>query len=162
MARAAEAHGAAFFLARLRGPAVEIVHVETPSSGVSFLHPGLGRRPLHACSCGKAVAAVSPGLDAVTRLKRYTDRTLTRPEEIRAELEAIRRRGYAECVEELERGMCSVATTLGPSEPGTAISIGATGSARVFTPAFRSEIGAELVRMAGAFSAALFRVERAA
>src|SRR6056297_3464539 len=58
--QAATTHGAAFFLSRLRGRAVEIIHVETPDTGVSFLHPGLGRRPLHACSCSKAVAAFSP------------------------------------------------------------------------------------------------------
>src|SRR6056297_2657487 len=54
---AAAEFGAAFFLSRLRGKAVEIIHIETPDAGVSYLHPGLGKRPLHACSCSKAVAA---------------------------------------------------------------------------------------------------------
>ena len=43
---AATDHGVAFFLSRVRGHAVEIIHVETPDTGVSFLHPGLGKRPL--------------------------------------------------------------------------------------------------------------------
>ena len=55
--KAATQYGAAFFLSRLRGKSVEIIHVETPDTGVSYLHPGLGKRPLHACSCSKAVAA---------------------------------------------------------------------------------------------------------
>jgi DNA-binding IclR family transcriptional regulator len=152
LARAATEHGAAFFLSRLRGRAVEIIHVETPETGVSFLHPGLGRRPLHACSCSKAVAAFSPDLlpteNLDGRLKAYTEFTLTRIEDLKAELGLIRRRGYAECVEEIERGMCSVAAPLSQSGPGATMSIGATGSTRVFTPAFRERLGQEIVRMA--------------
>jgi len=157
--RAATDHGAAFFLARLRGRSVEIIHVETPDTGVSFLHPGLGKRPLHACSCSKAVAAFSPDLirsqSLEKRLKAYTEFTLTRLEDLEADLAAIRQRGYAECVEEIERGMASVAAPLSATGPGAQISIGATGSTRVFTRAFRAEIGPQIVRMAQDLSAGL-------
>lgn len=148
--RAAEAYGAACFLSRVRGRAVEIVHVETPDTGVSFLHPGLGRRPLHACSCSKAVAAFSPDVARAVdgRLKAYTTSTITDPDELEAEFEQIRRRGYAECVEEIELGMCSVAVPLGPDGRPPDMSIGATGSVRVFTPAFREHLGTELIRLA--------------
>jgi DNA-binding IclR family transcriptional regulator len=150
--RAADDNGAAFFLSRLRGRDVEIVHVETPETGVSFLHPGLGKRPLHACSCSKAVAAFAPelvGLQALEgRLKAYTEFTLTRIEDLEADLDAVRRRGYAECVEEIERGMASVAATLSESGPGATLSIGATGSTRVFTAAFRADLGPRLVALA--------------
>ena len=149
-------HGAAFFLSRLRGHNVEIIHVETPDTGVSFLHPGLGKRPLHACSCSKAVAAFSPdwvaGQGLGGRLKAYTEFTLTRVADLQVELDAIRRRGYAECVEEIERGMCSVATTLGHEGPGATMSIGATGSTRVFTDAYRAEIGQVIADMARTLS----------
>ncbi len=159
LARAATEHGAAFFLSRLRGRAVEIIHVETPETGVSFLHPGLGRRPLHACSCSKAVAAFSPELrltgDLDGQLKAYTEFTLTRLGDLEAEFEIIRRRGYAECVEEIERGMCSVAAPLAQTGAGATLSIGATGSARVFTTEFRQDIGEELIRLAGDLSARL-------
>lgn len=147
--QAADDHGAAFFLSRLRGRAVEIVHVETPDTGVSFLHPGLGKRPLHACSCSKAVAAFSPDLaDTFSgRMKAYTDFTLTDPEDLEADFTEIRRRGYAECVEEIELGMCSVAVPLGPPGEPPTLSIGTTGSVRVFTSSFRRQMGAELLRM---------------
>jgi len=147
--RAAGAHGAAFFLSRLRGRAVEIIHVETPSTGVSFLHPGLGRRPLHACSCSKAIAAFSPDMvgAATPRLKAYTEATLTDPVALEVEFEQIRRRGYAECIEELEHGMCSVAAPLGRHGQPPTMSIGATGSTRVFSPSFRMQMGAELMHM---------------
>ncbi|WP_135505801.1 IclR family transcriptional regulator [Roseovarius aestuariivivens] len=150
--QAASRHGAAFFLSRLRGREVEIIHVETPDTGVSFLHPGLGKRPLHACSCSKAVAAFSPSLFDFEkldgRLRAYTEFTITRVEDLQSELAAIRQRGYAECVEEIERGMASVAAPLSESGPGKAMSIGATGSVRVFTPDFRQNLGSQLTKLA--------------
>ncbi len=150
--QAAAAHGAAFFLSRLRGRSVEIIHVETPDTGVSFLHPGLGKRPLHACSCSKAVAAFSPDLfdfDKLDgRLRAYTEFTLTRVQDLQADLAAIRQRGYAECVEEIERGMASVAAPLSETGPGATMSIGATGSVRVFTGEFRQELGSRLTQIA--------------
>lgn len=150
--RAATEHGAAFFLSRLRGRAVEIVHVEPPDTGVAYLHPGLGRRPLHACSCSKVIAAFSPellnGRDLEGRLKAYTEFTLTRIEDLETELDVIRRRGYAECVEEIERGMCSVAAPLAETGPGATMSIGATGPTRVFTPTVRRQIGRRLTQIA--------------
>ena len=145
-------HGVAFFLSRLRGKSVEIIHVETPDTGVSFLHPGLGKRPLHACSCSKAVAAFSPDLlldwDLKTRLKAYTEYTLTKVQDLKVEFEIIRERGYAECIEEIERGMCSVAAPLSQVGPGASMSIGATGSARVFTSSFRETLGLKITELA--------------
>ena len=151
--------GAAFFLSRLRGKSVEIIHVETPDTGVSYLHPGLGKRPLHACSCSKAVAAFSPDLFPIRemegRLRAYTEFTLTNVDDLQAEFETIRERGFAECVEEIERGMCSVAAPLAPSGPGATMSIGATGSMRVFTPTYREELGPQITKIAREISASL-------
>lgn len=159
LARAASEHGTAFFLSRLRGDRVEIIHVETPDTGVSYLHPGMGKRPLHACSCSKAIAAFAPELLSRSglggRLRAYTDHTITRHEDLQAEFDSIRRRGYAECVEELERGICSVAATLAETGPGATLSIGATGSARVFTPEMRQKIGRLLTAMSRELSSAL-------
>ena len=163
--QAAADHGVAFFLSRLRGNSVEIIHVETPQTGVSYLHPGLGKRPLHACSCSKAVAAFNPDLDLVQglegRLKAYTEFTLTTVEDLASEFTSIRARGYAECVEEIERGMCSVASPIGESGFGVTLSIGAAGSVRVFTPEFRAKIGRESNRLARKISADLGWVENA-
>ncbi len=157
--QAATQVGAAFFLSRLRGKSVEIIHVETPDTGVSYLHPGLGKRPLHACSCSKAVAAFSPDLfptgEMEGRLRAYTEFTLTSVDDLQAEFETIRRRGFAECVEEIERGMCSVAAPLAPDGPGATLSIGATGSVRVFTPKFRETLGPRITRIARDVSASL-------
>ena len=159
LARAAAKHGAAFFLSRLRGQCVEIIHVETPQTGVSYLHPGLGKRPMHACSCAKAIVAVSHELLSQVALKgqlrQYTEHTITNPEELAAELDSIRAKGYAECVEELERGISSVATTLATTDIGATLSIGATASLRVFTSSKRVEIGRSLTAMSRELSRAL-------
>lgn len=150
--QAAADEDAAFFLSRLRGKSVEIVHVETPDTGVSYLHPGLGKRPLHACSCSKAVAAFSPDLFQIGemegRLRAYTEFTVTDIHDLETEFATIRNRGFAECVEEIERGMCSVAAPLAPSGPGALMSIGATGSVRVFTPEFRGRLGPRITQIA--------------
>ena len=149
--QAADDHGAAFFLSRLRGTSVEIIHVETPDTGVSYLHPGLGRRPLHACSCSKVIAAFSPEVARTIngRLKAYTENTLTSLEDLEAEFVAIRRDGYGECVEELERGIGSIAVPIHDADGSTpTLSIGATGSMRVFTPEFRRSLGVELLALA--------------
>jgi IclR family acetate operon transcriptional repressor len=46
------------FLARFRNSQVEIIHVETPDDPArAYIYPGLGARPMHACSCSKAIAA---------------------------------------------------------------------------------------------------------
>ena len=104
----------AFFLSRFRNDGVEIVHVETPEDPkIPFIHPGLGFRPLHACSCSKAIAAFSD--EALQqkifkrRLRAYTTQTKIKPAELAAEFEHIRQRGFAECVEEVELGISSVA-----------------------------------------------------
>ena len=159
LAGAANEYGAAFFLSRLRGRWVEIMHVATPKTGVSYLHPGLGKRPMHACSCAKAIAAVSPGLlshdELSGQLKRYTKRTITDRKDLAEELDIIRAKGYAECVEELERGISSVATTLAKSGVGSTISIGATASVRIFTASMRLKIGQVLTEMSHELSSAL-------
>ena len=151
LAKAAKDHGAAFFLSRLRGHWVEIIHVATPDTGVSYLHPGVGRRPLHACSCAKSIAAVSPDLlvdnKLTGQLKQYTEHTISNRNDFLAELETVRAKGYAECVEELEHGICSVAVALSQTGFGATLSIGATASLRVVTPTARKAIGRALIEM---------------
>jgi DNA-binding IclR family transcriptional regulator len=157
--QATKEYKSTFFLSRLRGKSVEIIHVETPDNGVSYLHPGLGKRPLHACSCSKAVAAFSTDLYLSCvmegQLRAYTEFTLTNPHDLKAEFKAIRERGFAECVEEIERGICSVAAPIATSGPGATISIGATGSVRVFTSAFREKLGPQIAKIAHDLSLSL-------
>jgi len=145
--------GVASFLSRLRGDSVEIIQVVVPQDErVSFLHPGLGLRPIHACSCAKVIGAY--GTESFQekviegRLRKFTDYTHTDAKELREEFQCIRDRGYGECVQELEVGICSVAAPVRLEDVGVKLSVAATGSMRVFTEDFRGRIGPALIDLA--------------
>lgn len=145
--------GEAVFLSRFRDKSVEIIHVETPTDAArSFIHPGLGNRPLHACSCSKAIAAFADDSFQsqllASPLRAYTDHTKTEPTEIEQEFATIRKRGYAECVEEIEVGVSSVAAPIRIGSIGVPFSVGATGPIRRFTSRHRERIGVSLIKVA--------------
>ena len=158
--KAAHLFGEAVFLSRYRNKGVEIIHVEAPRDAKrSFVHPGLGFRPLHACSCSKVIAAYADNdfqKEVVNApLKSYTDYTKQSPDVLMAEFAAIRKIGYAECIEEIEVGVSSVAAPIRIGSIGAPFSIGVTGPIRRFTSERRSEIGLELSNMANKVSSAL-------
>lgn len=141
--------GEAFFLSRFRNDGVEIIHVETPEDPkVSFIHPGFGFRPMNACSCSKVIAAFSESAfqEKVFQMpmKAYTDSTKTKEPALREEFERIRQQGFAECVEEVELGISSVAAPVLLDGVSASFSIGATGSIHNFTPTRRQEVGEAL------------------
>lgn len=72
------------------------------------------RFPAYAASMGRVLLADLPAEErsarlARTELRALTPRTLTRPSELAAELERVRREGYALVDEELEEGLRSIA-----------------------------------------------------
>ena len=148
--KSAQKFNSTFFLSRLRQKGVEIIQVETPkNSQVSFLHPGFGFRPLHACSCAKVIAAFSDEtfqLEIIrNRLKAYTRNTRTNPTLLKAEFKNIKAKGYAECVQEIEIGICSVAAPVFIQDLGVFLSLGATGPLRLFSNEFRTRLGSYLI-----------------
>ena len=150
--KSAHRFGTTFFLSRLRKKGVEIIYVETPeNSQVSFLHPGLGFRPLHACSCAKVIAAFSSESFQLSiirsRLKSYTRNTRTNSNLLQTEFKNIRAKGYAECIQEIEVGMCSVAAPVFVQDLGVFLSLGATGPLQLFANDFRETIGAYLIEL---------------
>lgn len=152
--------GEAVFLSRFRDRTVEIIHVETPADAArSFIHPGLGNRPLHACSCSKAIAAFADQAFQhevlSSPLRAYTDQTKTLPEDIEQEFTTIRRCGFAECVEEIEVGVSSVAAPIRIRDFGVPFSVGATGPIRRFTSQHREKIGTGLIEVADQIAANL-------
>ncbi len=145
--------GEAVFFSRFKDKSVEIIRVETPiDKSRSFIHPGLGKRPLHACSCSKAIAAFAD--DSFHQeilsspLRAYTGKTKTRADEVEREFAEIRERGFAECVEEIEVGVSSVAVPIRLGNLGVPFSVGATGPIRRFTDPHRKKIGQGLVDVA--------------
>jgi len=157
---AADQFGEAVFLSRYRNRSVEIIHVETPQDTArSFVHPGLGFRPMHACSCSKVIAAFAE--DGFREeilsgpMRRYTAQTKHDPDALRAEFAAIRLTGYAECVEEIEVGVSSVAAPIRIGNVGATFSIGATGPVRRFTERRRADLGRDLSGFADKLALAL-------
>jgi DNA-binding IclR family transcriptional regulator len=71
------------------------------------------RTPLHATSSGKVLLAHLPVEErkrlASLPLDSYTENTVTDPERLLGELEAVAAQGYAACFEELELGLHAVA-----------------------------------------------------
>jgi len=152
--------GEAVFFSRFKNKSVEIIRVETPTdSARSFVHPGLGKRPLHACSCSKAIAAFADSSFQQeilsSPLRAYTGKTKTQAELIEQEFAEIRERGFAECVEEIEVGVSSVAVPIRLGDLGVPFSVGATGPIRRFTDSHREKIGQGLIEVANQIVASL-------
>ena len=108
--RAADDLGEAVFLSRFRNRGVEIIHVEVPGDAKrSFVHPGLGFRPMHACSCSKVIAAFADDTfrqDILSGpMRSFTEYTRCDPQRLSREFDQILSSGYAECVQEIELGV---------------------------------------------------------
>lgn len=152
--------GEAVFLSRFRAQSVEIIHVETPADPTrSFVHPGLGDRPMHACSCSKAIAAFADESfrDEILAgpMRAYTEHTKTSKKAVEREFAEIRTLGYAECVEELELGVSSVAVPIRIGNIGVTFSVGATGPIRRFNAAHRKKVGKRLIETSAKVAAAI-------
>jgi IclR family acetate operon transcriptional repressor len=65
--------------------------------------------PLHASGLGKVLLAYGVAKPRGGELERCTDKTITSEDALRAELAAVRARGYAVTEEELERGLIAFA-----------------------------------------------------
>lgn len=152
MNEAANQFGQTVFLSRIRNQKVEIIHVEIPNDPrQSYFHPGLGSRPMHACSCSKAIGAFAEDTFQTEILngpmKAYTQHTKVSEDALRQEFSEILARGYAECVEEIEIGVSSVAAPIQIHNIGVTFSVGAIGSIRQFTSTTRTQIGQELIKL---------------
>jgi DNA-binding IclR family transcriptional regulator len=114
------------------GPAMDVI-AQADGPGLLGVSDWVGREfPLHASAPGKLVLAELDDAalaDWVARVRpeRFTRRTITSLRGLRAELSAIRARGWAELDDELETGLASLAVTVrGPR--GTALAfIGVSG-----------------------------------
>jgi DNA-binding IclR family transcriptional regulator len=89
---------------------LRLVYVDQVQASHVMAANWLGRAvPLHATSTGKALLAFLPPEELDTTLTQslpqFTDRTITDPAELRAELDRTRRRGYAVSRGELETAL---------------------------------------------------------
>lgn len=156
---AAEAN-ATTFLARFRHPVVETIHIETPASrSQGHIYPGLNERPLHACACAKAIAAFAPrqfqdDIIATPNIQ-FNERTKTTADELRKEFATIRRRGYAECDEEIDIGVISIAAPIHIRRAGVIFSVAAVAPVSCLDLDARVELGRRLITLSGRIGAAI-------
>lgn len=120
----------------------------------------VGRRtPLHCVANGKVLLACQPmpEIDRILLrpLKRFTDRTLTDPLRLRADLALVRERGYAQALGEIEEGLHGVAA---PVRDGSGVTIAAVS---ISGPSYRvtldrlADLGALAVAAAARISGRL-------
>jgi DNA-binding IclR family transcriptional regulator len=124
---------------------------EVAGSHVVAAAGNIGTRwPMHATSTGKVwIAFEESGMDRIgDELQSLTAKTLTRKETLQPQITAIRRRGYAVTVDELEDGFTAVATVIRGAlgDVQGALSIG--GPTQRLGVARRAELGTSLCRAA--------------
>ena len=128
--------GETAFFARLAGDRVESCAIATPSrEEQSHVQPGRDM-PVHAAASAKAIFAYQePALvsRALVRPRtRYTKNTRVAAAEVREDLAAVRRAGFAVCDNELDPGVLSYAVPVHLDGAGVLYSVGVVGlSARL-------------------------------
>jgi DNA-binding IclR family transcriptional regulator len=150
----ASATGEVAYLSLPMGRAVLYVEHVAPTRGGSE-DPWIWLRgsPLHCSSSGKIFAAYGavPDLDAALQppLSRRASRTISDPQEFRRLLPAVRRRGYATSVDELEDGMSSVAVPVLAPEGAVLAAVGVAGPSARLTSGRLQTISASARSAAG-------------
>ena len=109
------------------------------------------RWAMHATSTGKAVIAFSEdGLERLgERLTPLTARTITERERLAAQFDDIRRRGFAETVDELEDGFSGVGTVVRGATGEILAAVSICGPTQRLTETRRASLGALLCSAAG-------------
>jgi DNA-binding IclR family transcriptional regulator len=139
------------------GEAITVDFVPSPSSVVSMARVGRPSVP-HATAAGKVMLAhADPAVsgDALGTLTAFTDRTITDPAALDAELEAVRQRGWAEGVGEREADLAALAAPVfGRSGELVAI-LGIQGPVSRLPPATRRALREPLLAAAAQLSRSL-------
>lgn len=143
------------------GEVVFVGQVESPQPIRAFFAPGV-RTPMHASGIGKALLAAMSQADVERALQRtglpeFTPKTLTAPQDLFADLDRIRARGWSLDDEERNLGMRCVAAAIfnvhGEAVAGISISgpIGRLDADRVgeFGPVVRRAAAAVTERIGG-------------
>jgi DNA-binding IclR family transcriptional regulator len=107
----------------------------------------VGRRtPLHCVANGKALLAWRPAAEIARvlaqPLARFTERTISDPAALRAELALIRERGYAQALGEAEVGLNAVAAPVRDSSGQAVAAVSISGPAYRVTADRIAELGA--------------------
>jgi IclR family acetate operon transcriptional repressor len=117
------------------------------------------RTPLHATSSGRVLLAHAAGPVRVDVLRgplpSYTPHTVTDPAKLAAELEQVRRNGFAMCFEQLETGLHAVAVPVCDPRGEVIAAISASGPSYRLSRKRAREIVPDLAAAAAELSAQL-------
>jgi IclR family acetate operon transcriptional repressor len=152
MRRLAVEVGETVNIARLEaGAAVNVDQVRGPAAITAYDWVGQ-RTPLHATSSGKVLLA---HLDAAAReriltetLARFTPATITDPDVLRLQLEAVRAAGWASTTEELEAGLNAVAAPIRGRDGAVIAAVSVSGPSYRLTADRVSEVAAAVTAAA--------------
>jgi DNA-binding IclR family transcriptional regulator len=142
---------------------VSIDQVTGASSIVSVSWVGR-RTPLHTTSTGKVFLAFLDEGERERRLsrplERATKRSIVDVAQLRAQLEEVRRRGYAQTLEELEEGLNAVAAPVRQADGEVVAALSVSGPAFRLRPVDVPRIGRRTIEAADRVSRRLGHVER--
>ncbi len=125
----------------------------------------VGRRtPLHCTSNGKVLLAAMDDEELARHLtpplERFTPNTIVDPAKLRRHLDEVRRRGYAQTMEELEDGLNAVAAPVRRADGRVTATVGVSGPAFRMAAVDLPRVGMLTVEAAGVLSRQLGFVER--
>jgi DNA-binding IclR family transcriptional regulator len=117
----------------------------------------VGRRtPLHCVANGKALlaACAPPDVERILSgpLPRFTERTIADPQALRRELAAVRERGYAQALGEIEEGLNAVAAPVRDAAGAVIAAVSVSGPAYRVTADRIAELGALVAAAAAEIS----------
>jgi DNA-binding IclR family transcriptional regulator len=135
---------------------ITVDFVPSASSVVSMAWIGRPSVP-HATAVGKVMLAFAPGheAEASAPLKRFTERTLTDPAALAAEVATVRDRGYAEAVGEREPDLTAIAAPVYARGGELAGILGLQGPSARLPAATRRTLREPLLAAAGDLGRAL-------
>jgi|SRR5438067_1884037 len=101
---------------------------QVTGTGALGAHNWVGQRiPLHATSNGKVLLAYGAAELPGSAGERFTNRTITNANALRAEIDTVRRRGFAVAVDELEVGLTAIAAPIAEADGTIAASVSVSG-----------------------------------
>jgi len=137
--------GKVFYIEVLRGD-----HALTISAAVGQ------RLPAHCTASGKLFLAYLPEPELNKTLNRpltkYTENTITSPDELRKQLEQIYSQGYAVDYEEYEQGVCAIAAPIFNRKGSVIATIGSPSPISRMTPERIAQIAESFKKAARAIS----------
>lgn len=146
-----------------RGHEVVVIERATSASPLRFDHPTGAEIAMHASAMGKVLLAfaersIDREVAALGNLDRFTERTITAPDAVVAELTSIRERGWATNVEERHVGVCGIAAPVRTRRGPAHAAVGLQGPSVRLTDRRQAELAPLVIAAADEVAALVIRI----